>query len=316
MNAKMFVRFLFIAMVMIAIACDENPADNGGPNPTNEERILFTRNVNREVCQLCTMNPDSGDLEIIAETEYGYNNNGFMEARWSPDKSKIVIVGGPESTRDIFPLWLIDMRGNFLCKLSKNGYGPVWRTNDEIIYNKPRGLTIDTKKDICRINIDTREESLIYEPSDTLSFSITDIRQSDKMAIGYYWSTSLNSLLAKFSVENITDYTIISYVDTYLSFKPRLSPENIQIIFAQGIYKKNNLYLLELGSNAVTNITKNMGEYRSLAWSPDGERVVYSKRSSDEENYDIYLLDVTTTTRINLTSSFGDNISGTVRDWR
>ena len=312
--------FILVCLAFFIINCEKNPIDNDNSNPPYEERILFIRNVKNELSQICTMKPDGSDLEIISETEYGYYNIGYIDARWSPDKSKIVIVGGPESSKDIFALWLMDMDGDFIRKLANNGIWSVWQNNSKIFYNKPRTF-VGSTADIYLIDIEKDDEILIFEQNDTLSFSFTDINKTGEIAIGYFWSISLNSLLAKFPIEDINNFTILSYEDTYLGVKPKLSPDEKKIIFAQGIYRNNDLYSLELETSTIANITNDPGEYRSISWSPDGKKIAFSKENSSLEGEfkstcDIFIIDLPTNQITNLTAALSDSISSHVMDWK
>jgi len=314
-----YLNVILICLSFFIVSCEKNPINN--QNHKDDEQILFIRNIGSEYSQICILKPDGSDLDIISQTEFGYNNIGYQEARWSPDKSKIVIVGGPQSSLDIWPLWLIDIDGNSAQNLCANGVSPIWRNSNEIIYKKPRGYTIDTQKDLYKINIEGNKEFLIFESSDTLSISFTDINKAGDTAFGYLWRISQNSLLAKFTIDDISNYTILSYEDTYLGIKPKLSPDEKKIIFAQGIYQNNNLYSLDIMTNTIVNRTGNLGEYHSLAWSPDGQKIAFSKENSSlsgEFKYtcDIFIFDLTADTCINLTGSYSDSISCHVMDWK
>jgi len=91
---------------LLLINCERNPVNgdnNDDSNTQNEERILFIRNVKKKLSQICTMKPDGSHIKVISQTEVNLHNIGYIQARWSPDKSKVVVVGGPESAPDIFP---------------------------------------------------------------------------------------------------------------------------------------------------------------------------------------------------------------------
>lgn len=285
----------------------------------DEGRILFTRNVKNELCQICTMKPDGSDLEIISEVEFGYNI-GYIEARWSPDKSKIVVVGGPESSKDIYPLWLMDMKGNLDKKLANNGMDPVWQNENKVIFHRPRTY-VGSMPDIYLLDIETNDNTLIFEQNDSMSITITDVNNTGDSVIGYFWNISLNSLLGEFNIDEITNYSILYDKELYRGVKPKLSPDEEKIIFAKGIYRKNDLYSLELETNTIVNITNDPGEYKSLSWSPDGNKITFSKRNSSlegefEHTDDIFLLDLAADTCINLTGSYSDSISSHIMDWK
>jgi len=320
---KKIMDFTLICLAFLIISCGKNPVDNDNLKPPDEERILFIRNVKNKIGQICTMKPDGSDLEIISEAEFGYYNIGYIEAQWSPDKSKIVVVGGPGSHKDIFPLWLMDMEGNFYQKLANNGMDPVWLNENKIIYHKPRGYSIATCQDIFLIDIQKNIELRVYEQTDSLSIRIFDYSTTDKCCIAYLSdkSLSIESIISKFQIENISNYTILYDGDTYRGVKPKLSPDEEKIIFAQGIYRKNDLYSLELETKTIVNITNDPGEYRSLSWSPDANKIAFSKRNSSlegefEHTDDIFVMDLATNQITNLTAAYSDSISSHVMDWK
>lgn len=288
-----------------------------------EERIFFIRNVKNELSQICTMKPDGSDLKIISEFEFGYTTIGPIEARWSPDKSKIVVVGGPESSKEIFALWLMDMDGNLKKKLANNGMDPIWLSKNEIIYHKPRGYSIATCQDIFLVNIQNDIETKVYNQTDSLSIRIFDYSITDKCCIAYLSdkSLSIESIISKFKMENIINYTILYDGHTYRGVKPKLSPDEREIIFAKDIYRKNDLYSLELETNTLVKITDNPGEYRTLSWSPDREKIAFSKENSSlegefESTCDIFIVDLSSKQITNLTAALSDSISSHVMDWK
>jgi len=311
-----YINTILICLSFFVIKCEKNPVND----TPSEEQILFIRNIKNELSQICTMNPDGSDLEIISETEFGYNNIGYQEVRWSPDKTEIVIVGGPESSSDIWPLWLMNMHGNFIQELANNGIDPIWQNDYKIIFHKPRTY-IGSKPDIYLLNIKTNDSSLIFEQNDSMSITLTDVNNTGEVAIGYFWNISLNSLLGKYNVDDIINYSILYENELYRGVKPRLSPNEEKILFAQGIYQNNDLHSLDIIANTVVNITNKPGEYLSLAWSPDGQKIAFSKENSSlsgEFKYtcDIFIYDLAADTCVNLTSSNSDSISCIVMDWK
>jgi len=151
---NLFKQFsIFSVVILLLSSCTKNPVDAG--DTEGRGRILFIRN-SREFCQICTMKPDGSDIRVIAHHNYSddeYYPEGYMFARWSPDKSKIVAQGGPGSTKDYWPLWLMDMKGNLLYRLTWNGHMPLWTSDgEEVIYSRRKGYFSETY-DIYKVNV-------------------------------------------------------------------------------------------------------------------------------------------------------------------
>jgi len=316
-----YFNVILICLSFYITSCEKNPISI--QNHKDDEQILFIRNIGSKYSQICTLKPDGSELDIISQTEFGYNNIGYQEARWSPDKSKIVVVGGPQSSPDIWPLWLMNMNGDFIQKLANNGMDPVWTNDNQILYHKPRGYSISTCQDIFFINIQTYEELKAYNQTDSLSIRIFGYFTTDNSYAAYLSDESLNveHVISRFQINYVSRYTILYNYGTYRGVKPKLSPDEEKIIFTQGIYQNNDLYSLDIITNNIVNITNDPGEYHSLAWSPDGQRIAFSKENSSlsgEFKYtcDIFIFDLTADTCINLTGSYSDSISCHVMDWK
>lgn len=314
-------RLMLVFTIILSMSCDKNPVDNNY-KIASEERILFIRSVDG-FSQICTIKPDGTGLIIISQTKPpNLNNAGYIQARWSPDKSKIVIVGGPESTRDIFALWLMDMNGNLLQKLSNNGFHPIWKNNNEIFYHKPRRF-VGSTQDIYLINIQERKESLIYQQTDSLVIQLSDINSTGEYGVGYLWDIATNkekiSVIAGFKIGIWSNRNILYTDDVYHGVQPRLSQNEERLTFVKGIYQNNDIYLLELSTGNITNLTNNLSEYFNVTWSPDNKKIAYytpEDRPFAPSIAEIYVIDILTGNVINLTNTASENISNRIMDWK
>lgn len=308
------IKYLFFLMILILLflCCLKNPIND--EKRISGEQILFIRNVKDKYSQICTMKRDGSDLKIISQSEYSYNSGGYVQASWSPDKTKIVAVGGPEMSSDVFPLWLMDMSGNLLQKLSNNGFRPIWKNNNEIIYHKPRGFSIGSNHDIYLINISEQKESCIYQQTDTLVITMSDFHIAGDYGIGYLWKKSFGlekePIIAKLKINNWNNYEVLYSNSKYLSVQPRLSQNEEYLIFVKGAYKDNNIFLLELANKNVKNLTNESAQYQSLTWSPDSKKILFTKEE------DIFVLDLQTKTIKNITNSGQKSISNKAVDWK
>ena len=325
--------FVF-GLIVLILSCEKNPVDNNKSTPPDEDRILFIRNVKNKLSQICTMKPDGSDIKVISQTEVNLYNIGYIHARWSPDKSKVVVVGGPESSPDIFPLWLMDMSGNFCRKIATDGFMPVWESNGEyIIFAHRRGYFSETF-DTYRININTGEESVILwaetgtsGPNSGYIYQLLDIfpGEDNKILLNEYYTyrdTTSGEQIREDSELLIYDY--LTEAKTYLTNNDlnegwaRISNDGNFIIY----HLNDGLYLMDkFGENieeVIANTNKKQ-QFLHLCWSPDGKKVLASILDSSIENnrfYDIYAIDLNTKALLNLTNTAKDSISNYVMDWK
>ena len=132
-------------LILFQFSCIKNPVND---MLIESDRILFIQNYSGSN-KICSIRPDGSDLKVIVNNDSkNVSSIQFIQwAHWSPDKSKIVIQGGPGSTLEYQPLYLMNPEGNLLKKLVSNGYMPIWATDGQnIIYARRRGyfsLTYD-----------------------------------------------------------------------------------------------------------------------------------------------------------------------------
>ncbi|MFA6903438.1 MAG: DPP IV N-terminal domain-containing protein, partial [Gallionellaceae bacterium] len=67
------------------------------------------------------------------------------------------------------------------------------------------------------------------------------------------------------------------------------SPTSNQIVFISGRSGKGDVYLLDPGTRAVTQLTSGDKPYLYPRWSPDGKKIAMIHGST--ENHDIYVID-------------------------
>ncbi len=330
---------IFSIIVLILFSCTKNPFDTG--DNEGGERIIFIRS-SKEFCQICTMKPDGSGIKVIAHHNYSddeYYPEGYMFARWSPDKSKIVVQGGPGSTLEYWPLWLMDMKGNLMYRLTWNGYMPTWTSDgEEVIYSRRRGYFSDTY-DIYKININSmNEDTLIFAetgPPGTNSgyiYQLLDIIPDDntKLILNEYYTYRDTTGEQTSDDSEIIIYDILSNTKKYLTDNDlregwaRISPDGELIAYTTknvgSIRYTNNLYLMSSKGDSIRQLTFGSKDvYLFFTWSPDGGKIACSK-SDQSEGYnpyeDIFIIDVQSGVVNSLTNTALDSIYNNVMDWK
>jgi len=322
---------IFSAIVLILFSCTKNPFDTG--DNEGGGRILFMRGRTKGMNEICTTKPDGSGVKVIAHHDYSddvYYPQGYMFARWSPDKSKIVVQGGPGSTLDYWPLWLMDMKGNLLYKLTWNGWNPLWRNDTEIIYQ--RVGWVGGGFDLYSVDIVTREERLIFAQEESLGICLNDISNDGEYALGYLSRATTDSSgnlewegsIAQFEIDSFKNYKIlVTNNNLSLNILPKWSPDETLISYAllDESYVRN-LYLMTAEGDSLYCLTDetiwNPISFLFYEWSPDGQDLAYSKPNQGDEwgKSDIFIIEIQSKSVQKITDTAQDSVGNSVMDWK
>lgn len=330
--------FLFMIFTIINFSCTKNPTN--GNTIEDQGPILFIRNDSL-YNDICTIEPDGSDLKIIAryEAENG-NIQRYQIARWSPDKTKLVVQGGPGSTLEYWPLWLMDNKGNLLKQITWNGYMPVWSPDGEsIFYTRRRGY-FSVIYDIFRHNLNTSvEDTILYaetgEPGTNSGFiyQLLDIftNNPNKLLLNEIYTYQDSSGRQTDDDSEIIVYNYLNDTKQYLTNnslndgRGKISPD--QSLIAYDInnnppdHYTNDIYLMNVNGDSLFRLTD--GEkntfYSCITWSPKGNKIALSKsdRSSGYYFYqDIIIMDIENVSISNISENAHNKINNCIMDWK
>lgn len=325
---------LIITLVLIIIllfSCEKNPASYQTNDCT--DKILFIRN-SANFNEICTMKPDGSGIKVIARNQSGNSVENYQWARWSPDKKNLVVQGGPGSTLEYQPLWLMDLEGNLLLKLTWNGWNPLWRNNNEIIFTRLRGY-FSLMADVYSITVDGKNENIIYREADSTGFSPSDIYKDGKYLLGaaaFFFKDSLGRMnMTDNEIVKVNIYTKeINYLtnNTVHDTRATLNPDETIIAYTSMNFTEDstgihNIYLMtpegEFVKQLTDEIIPNTSSFLNLVWSPGGKQLAYSEadQSGGYNPYtDIFIIDIQTKSVKKLTNTAKDEISSNVMDWK
>ncbi len=323
--------FILIGIVFFTISCEKNPVNNDNSNSSDEERILFIRNVKIELSQICTMKPEGSDIKVIYETELSYTNKGIQYAIWSPDKSKILFEGGPRVSLEQSPIWILDAtEGEILYQLTNDGGGSVWSPDGKYIIFANRTGFWSLINDLYRIESDGDNKELFFH-RDSLSIWPWDWSSDGKrLLVGtIHWYMNSDNKLSSSSVNtgifDIESKSIHYIFHNGMNIKwAKWTANQNEIIYVFGSHtQKYDIYLLNLEDSTLVNLTNSLdlGHYNNVTLSPDNEKIAFSKENSSlsgefKSTCDIFLFDLAADTCINLTGIYSDSISCKVMDWK
>ncbi len=319
---------LVFSVAFLLFSCEDSIVDpQGGPV---DERILFIK-FDNTITEICSIKPDGTDLQTIAShnTAGEFLREGYHEAQWSPDKSLIVITGGPNEALEFYPLWLMDNQGNLLYRLTLNGGSPNWSSDgNEILFSRRRDY-FSFLVDYYIVNIHTLTERLVIK-ADSLCWANADWSADDNYVLTneqYYWYNEEGK-------QSVSDQEVVLL---QLSNKGRLqltdtdvmdagaqwSPDDSKIAYISGKYVWG--YQIKLmnsdGSGEIT-LVDTLAGYNTVRWSPGGDKIAFSKRKKLEgyckyaRGSDLLVLDINSGAIKQLTDFAADSIHVYVQDWK
>ena len=319
---KLLKLFLFYSIIILLLSyCRKSPVDSQIDLNINinEELILFTKYVySSSSNELCVMRPDGSNLQVIGR-------HGYSRARWSPDKSKIVIVGNSGTMRDVSLIWIMDMNGQLHNCLTWSGTNPLWFHNeDRILYQE---TIFGSTGRVYSINIDGTDEKLIYQADGSTSLDIYDISASGGYLLGkekFYYTNDEGKLsntdgeIVKINLETgekvyLTDNELNDGCPRYNKDETMIAYLSIDMPEEVKIKNITNVYVMSSdGSNKrrVTNETIPNEIWPFMAWSPDGKKIAYGKYNN------IFIVDIISGNVYNLTNTAKDSIRNIVMDWK
>lgn len=282
------------------------------PKPENQKgnsAILFARweppwwDFNH--CQIAIVNPDGSNLKLLTpENEICY------WADWNPDKSQLIIQSNKDrSWKWESDLFITDQNGNLVSKVTTpggsgpNGSGPVYKfpswspDGTRITYCKSKhsGSTIGHGSSSMP---DTYYYNIFVSNSDGSNARQVSNLSFDQNAIFPQWSPDGKSILYLYNEAGFykfTSYDIETGFPTgypiqinatydpldYPSFS--LSPDGTKIVFTSDIYpdfykRGREIFVYNINTGETIRLTNNNYEDCYPCWSPDGTRIVFTRR--------------------------------------
>jgi dipeptidyl aminopeptidase/acylaminoacyl peptidase len=246
--------------------------------------------------------PDGFDQRFIAEID-----NGWFQP--SPDASRIAFLQRRSGTlmEGQYDIVLGDSAGNLVRRLTTENYNhfPVWSPleNEIAFLSGQRG----DRFDVYLINLDGIDFTSSDPPA---ARRLTDLQQ---LIHNLSWSPDGQELAFDVcdenfncdlyvmdrngtSLQNVTDKFVFS-TDVFT-----WSPDSKQIAFVA--YSANDevasIYLLNLETDTINQLTDTYADYTHLNWSPDGRFLAYV--SDLDRGWDIYRVNAEGSDRVKLTN--------------
>lgn len=265
---------------------------------SGKERLLVIKQLENS-SEIGTMLPDGTDYNKLFGFSNQTPNSNIRYAELSPDRNQITFSGGPNDSQEGNSVWLADIKGNLIERISFKGRRPMWSGDGSKIYYTEYRHDMTYLSDVYvfdftsiqKIDIPPGSECSNYDYcnyyywlGDVSPFSdnyiianelfeyqdVDGLRQGIRSLILFNMTTNDKEYITD-STFSKTGWANISPVDSILLFN---SSDSINS-------KITHLYLSDLlGKNKqeISDPLEQVGQ-GSFCWSPDGKFIALSKQN-------------------------------------
>jgi TolB protein len=310
-----YLAALFVSLALVA--CSSSEEDETEPMPTpavripnqlQQEKIAFTRRRDGGPSDIYVVNPDGSGLANVTDDARRGGEHEDDAAAWSPDGRMIAFV----STRIPLPspgalaeeIYVVNADGSDLRRLTQNTRRDAavdWLRDGRIVFlSCPQAEDEQPECDLVAIRPDGSDREKLAKLGFTFDLAVSPdgkrIVYSQLKGQSHYQDFELH-------VMNLDggDHRQLTDDDTG-DGSPAWSPGGARIAFVSNRAESarclfhdcagytNELYVMDADGGDVTRLTETPHEEASPAWSPDGERIVYSRILDENASHELYVV--------------------------
>jgi Tol biopolymer transport system component len=270
-------------------------------SPDGKQVVLACQGGGGSSGEIYLLNADGSNLRLV--TPHDYRGEGVS---WSPDSHQIVfkwaegiykMVIDEENTHQLpddyksscgaQPYGVPDLESRFKH---------LFRDNDDFSYRFPSWSPTGTQIAFLGRNNQTNSKDIYL--TDVDGINIQQLTYNGDVEY-FFWSPDGKHIA--FSPFSSGEVFIVAVNDASVtnlgnlraeSFMLSWSPDNTKILFVSKRDGDKEIYMIDVGGNNLTNLTKNLGYYDvNPAWSPDGKEIAFSsEREGHKGKSKIYIM--------------------------
>lgn len=282
---KILTFFLLFSKVSIAYS-QNGYLDNGAVFNPNGDKIAFHSNRSGHT-ELWLMDTDGSDLKRITHSEsndrwpqfsadgkkltfmsrqvgnweiYAINIDGTNRTRitennvtdlgssFSPDGKKIAFTSLRDDDSGIADLYIINTKNKNLHKVAEKAYWPTWSPDGKTIAYT--SIIDENMADICLYNVESKTATAITRNSGA---NFGGKFSNDSQKIIFY--SNRDGKFQIFTMDKDGDNLVNLNVNLSGDGNPNISPDGNFILFSNNPNDDADIFLLELKTGKITNIT-------------------------------------------------------------
>jgi len=266
------------------------------------------------------------DFELTESREILTDELIIGSAKFSPGKDRIAVSYTPPDLLTPPSIYLTDLDGNLIRKITDNGLIPIWSPDGNQIIFARLPYFISVISNLIIIDDHGQNETQLTDSIWRLYTALSWNTITDKILVHEitFWDDSTGTrhsnhgeillMVNDFSsYENITNNNAADLTANF-------SPTGDSIAVISGKFNQRDIYIYDLSNNEVINMTNSPAEYRSLCWSPSGKELAFSKSIVKDEysisGSDIFIINLESGYISSVTNSGINDIINTITDWR
>jgi TolB protein len=254
-----------------------------------QEKIVFMRDEDGDTnFNIYIMNTD-GSVQTQLTNTLGTNNK---EPKWFANKTKIIFASGDSSDYDIYTM---DSTGTILAHLPQDTanreYQPVWSPDESKIAFTQYVSSVDT---IYLMNPDGSNEQALTGGSRNAEPEWSP----DGQKIAFISNRDAGGSTSRFQLYTMdaggdNEVRIKSADDGADERNPAWSPDGQTIVYSSDADADGDgeIYLIDVDTKTIEQLTHNTYSDVNPDWSPDGGRIVFaSNRDTGTDKFQIYIM--------------------------
>jgi len=235
------------------------------------------------------------DIDTMESSTVVTDKGWVLDLDWSPDENQFLFSSGKFYENEFdYDIFVMDVNGLEKINLTNSpslDYGPVWSHNGSKI------VFVSQRNGYSELFMMNADGSGLHSISAVLQLPDEIVK-----CRSIYGPNTQNS-----SEEDSEYYLELPY-GCMLDNAPAWSPDGSKIAFVSARDGNQEIYMMNVDSTGLKNISNHPADDADPSWSPDGLKIVFTS-NRDGEYYQIFIMNIDGSDVIQITSDYGNKFS-------